>query len=247
MSGNTVAKLKNWIPTTKIPSERLWKLMTNLCGIPLTHPTTRTSSGTEATTLTPSMMAGTARRFKTSFLFTCTSAEPERNLCPHAKDVSAHYLVSLCPWAMKVTASNLTCRDGNLSDTLNNLLMQKLKGLSVSAGGGEESRALDNRADVQNAGFCPSAEDRQTAAERSGGIKTRLSAFELAFIWNICLGMNWIPSGSIEYGGLAASHKFHHGKTVYQYITITFETMNTFIWWMPGNGSSRIELMWYRE
>lgn len=70
---------------------------------------------------------------------------------------------------MKVTASNLTCRDGNLSDTLNNLLMQKLKGLSVSVGGGEESRTRDNGADVQNAGFCPSAE--------GGGMKTTLSAF----------------------------------------------------------------------
>lgn len=66
---------------------------------------------------------------------------------------------------MKVTASNLTCRDGNLSDTLNNLLMQKLKGLSVSVGGGEESRALDNGADVQNAGFCPLAEGCRTEAE----------------------------------------------------------------------------------
>lgn len=37
----------------------------------------------------------------------------------------------------KVTGPNLTRRDGNLSDTPNNLLMQKLKGLSVSLGGGE--------------------------------------------------------------------------------------------------------------
>lgn len=100
-----------------------------------------------------------------SFIFTWISAEPERNLCPHAKDVSAHYLVSLRPSGMKVTGSNLTCRDGNLSDTLNNLLMQKLKGLSVSVGGGEASRAPDNGADVQNAGFCPSAEGRRTAVE----------------------------------------------------------------------------------
>lgn len=89
----------------------------------------------------------------------------ERNLSPYAKDVSAHYLVSLHPRGTKVTASNLTCRDGNLSDTLNNLLMQKLKGLSVSLGGGEESRALDNGADVQDAGLCPSAEGRQSAEE----------------------------------------------------------------------------------
>lgn len=64
-----------------------------------------------------------------------------------------------------MTASNLTCRDGNLPDTLNNLLMQKLKGLSVSVGGGEEFRELDNGADVQNAGFCPSAEGCRTAVE----------------------------------------------------------------------------------
>lgn len=64
-----------------------------------------------------------------------------------------------------MTASNLTCRDGNLSDTLNNLLMQKLKGLSVSLGGKEESRVLDNGADVQEAGLCPSAEGRRTAGE----------------------------------------------------------------------------------
>lgn len=89
----------------------------------------------------------------------------ERNLSPDAKDVSAHYLAALRPRGTKVTASNLTCRDGNLSDTLNNLLMQKLKGLSVSLGGGEESRALDNGADVQDAGLCPSAEGRQTAEE----------------------------------------------------------------------------------
>lgn len=47
---------------------------------------------------------------------------------------------SLRPLGMKVTAPNLTRRDGNLSDTLNNLLMQKLKGLSVSLGGGEGRR-----------------------------------------------------------------------------------------------------------
>lgn len=41
---------------------------------------------------------------------------------------------------MNVTAPNLTRRDGNLSDTPNNLLMQKLKGLSVSLGGGEGRR-----------------------------------------------------------------------------------------------------------
>lgn len=65
---------------------------------------------------------------------------------------------------MKVTASNLTCRDGNLSDTLNNLLMRKLKGLSVSVGGGEESGAPENGADVQNAGLFvlqPKAAGRQ--------------------------------------------------------------------------------------
>lgn len=39
-----------------------------------------------------------------------------------------------------MTASNFTCRDGNLSDTLNNLLMQKLKGLSLSLGGLGRSR-----------------------------------------------------------------------------------------------------------
>lgn len=46
----------------------------------------------------------------------------------------------LCLLGMKVTAPNLTWRDGNLSDTVNNLLMQKLKGLSVSLGGGERRR-----------------------------------------------------------------------------------------------------------
>lgn len=66
------------------------------------------------------------------------SPEHERNLDLDTKDVSAHYLVSLCLIGMKVTAPNLTCSDGNLSDTPNNPLMQKLKGLSVSLGGREE-------------------------------------------------------------------------------------------------------------
>lgn len=64
------------------------------------------------------------------------------------KDVSAHYLNSLWLLGMEVTAPNLTWRDGNLSDTLNNLLMQKLKGLSVSPGGREESTVAYNGADI---------------------------------------------------------------------------------------------------
>lgn len=64
---------------------------------------------------------------------------------------------------MKVTAPNLTWRDGNLSDILNNLLMQKLKGLSVSLGGREESRVAYNGADIQKTGICPLAEGHQTA------------------------------------------------------------------------------------
>lgn len=74
--------------------------------------------------------------------------EQERNVNLNTEDVSAHYLVSLCLRGMKVTAPNLTWRDGNLSDTLNNLLMQKLKGLSVSLGGRKESRMAHNGADV---------------------------------------------------------------------------------------------------
>lgn len=88
--------------------------------------------------------------------------EQERNVNPQTKDVSAHYLVSLWLLGMKVTASNLTWGDGNLSDTLNNLLMQKLKGLSVSLGGREESRVAYNEADNQKTGICPSAEGHQT-------------------------------------------------------------------------------------
>ena len=85
----------------------------------------------------------------------------ERNVNLETEDVSAHYLDSLWLIGMKVTASNLTWRDGNLSDTLNNLLMQKLKGLSVSLGGREESRVAYNGADVQKTGICP-AEGHQT-------------------------------------------------------------------------------------
>ena len=88
--------------------------------------------------------------------------EHERNVNPETKDVSAHYLVSLWLLGMKVTAPNLTWRDGNLSDTPNNLLMQKLKGLSVSLGGTEESRVAYNGADIQKTGICPSAKGHQT-------------------------------------------------------------------------------------
>lgn len=87
--------------------------------------------------------------------------EQEENVNPETKDVSAHYLVSLCLLGMKVTAPNLTWRDGNLSDTLNNLLMQKLKGLSVSLGGRGESRGAYNGADIQKTGICLSAEGHQ--------------------------------------------------------------------------------------
>lgn len=63
---------------------------------------------------------------------------------------------------MKVTAPNLTWKDGNLSDTMNNLLMQKLKGLSVSLGGSEESQGAYNGADIQKTGICLLAEGQQT-------------------------------------------------------------------------------------
>lgn len=91
------------------------------------------------------------------------SPEHERNLELDTKDVSAHYLGSLCLIGMKVTAPNLTCSDGNLSDTPNNPLMQKLKGLSVSLGGREESRVVHNGADIQNTGCCPSPDGQRTA------------------------------------------------------------------------------------
>lgn len=84
-------------------------------------------------------------------------AEQKGNVDPETKDVSAHYPDSLWLLGMKVTALNLTRRDGNLSDTLNNLLMQKLKGLSVSLGGREESRVAYNGADIQKTGICPLA------------------------------------------------------------------------------------------
>lgn len=42
--------------------------------------------------------------------------------------------------------------------------------------------------------------------------------YELTFIWNICFRIRETPPGSIQYGGLAASYKFHHRKTFYQYI-----------------------------
>lgn len=101
---------------------------------------------------------------KTYIYFTGILSAPERegNVNPGTKAVSAHYLVSLCLLGMKVTGPNLTWRDGNLSDTLNNLLMQKLKGLSVSLGGIEESRVVYNGADIQKTGFCPSAQGHQT-------------------------------------------------------------------------------------
>lgn len=109
-------------------------------------------------------MAEAGSSCKTYINFTSILSAPEqvRNVNPETKDVSVHYLVSLCLLGMKVTAPNLTWRDGNLSDTLNNLLMQKLKGLSVSLGGREESRVAYNEADIQKTGFCPSAEGHQT-------------------------------------------------------------------------------------
>lgn len=143
--------------------------------------------------LIPRMTGGRARSFKTSFIFTSISAEPERNLSPDAKDVSAHYLVSLRPRGMKVTASNLTCRDGNLSDTLNNLLMQKLKGLFSLAARGEESRVLDNGADVQNAGFCPSAKGRRTTEEQ----RWRYWLFSLAFLWVNFYPKRWLKGDTL--------------------------------------------------
>lgn len=84
-----------------------------------------------------------------SFTSILSAPEQETNINPETRGVSAHYLVSLCLLGMKVTATNLTWRDGNLSDTLNNLLMQKLKGLSVSLGGREESRVVNNGTDIQ--------------------------------------------------------------------------------------------------
>lgn len=130
------------------------------------HTSITLLTGTGLWIWTPRMTGGTVWSFKASFIFTSISAEcGERSPSPDARDVSAHYLVPLRQRDTKVTASNLTCRDGNLSDTLNNLLMQKLKGLSVSLGGREESRVLDNGADVQDAGLCPSAEGRRTAEE----------------------------------------------------------------------------------
>lgn len=96
-----------------------------------------------------------------------SAPEQERNVKSETKDVSAHYLDSLWLLGMKVTGPNLTWRDGNLSDTLNNLLMQKLKGLSVSLGGREESRGAYNGDDIQTTGICPSAEGHQTTGART--------------------------------------------------------------------------------
>lgn len=106
----------------------------------------------------------TGLRCKTYIYFTGIQpgAEQEGNVNTETKDVSAHYPDSLWLLGMKVTAPNLTWRDGNLSDTLNNLLMQKLKGLSVSLGGREESRVAYNGADIQKTGICPSALGHQT-------------------------------------------------------------------------------------
>lgn len=87
-------------------------------------------------------------RLKFTLRVIVPAPEQERNVSPRTKDVSAHYLDSLWLLGMKMTAPNLTRRDGNLSDKLNNLLMQKLKGLSVSLGGREESKVAYNEADV---------------------------------------------------------------------------------------------------
>lgn len=75
----------------------------------------------------------------TNIYFRNTSSAPkwEWNVNPGVQ----RRLGSLPRWlrllGTKVTGPNLTRRDGNLSDTPNNLLMQKLKGLSVSPGGGQ--------------------------------------------------------------------------------------------------------------
>lgn len=92
----------------------------------------------------------TGSRCKTCLYFTniLLVLEQERHVNLKTKDVSAHYLNSLWLLGMKVTAPNLTWRDGNLSDTLNNLLMQKLKGLSVLLGGREDSTGAYNGADI---------------------------------------------------------------------------------------------------
>lgn len=86
----------------------------------------------------------------------------KRNVNPWTRDISAHYPDSLWLLGMKVTAPNLKWRDGNLSDKLNNLLMHKLKGLSVSVGGREESRVEYNGPDIQKTGICPSALGHET-------------------------------------------------------------------------------------
>lgn len=130
---------------------------------------------------------GTDRLQLARFTFTFTSILPtpeqERNVNLETKDVSAHYLASLWLLGMKVTATNLTWRDGNLSDTLNNLLMQKLKALSVSLGGREESRAAYNGSDIHKTGICPSAEGHQTTCRHQGidmfSFMVRFSSFTL--------------------------------------------------------------------
>lgn len=55
-----------------------------------------------------------------------------------------------------------------MSDTLNNLLMQKLKGLSVSLGGREESTVAYNGADIKKTGICPLL--KATESQRRRGI-----------------------------------------------------------------------------
>lgn len=96
-------------------------------------------------------------------LYRYSTSQRTREKCQsETKDVSAHYPDSLWLLGMKVTAPNSKWGDGNLSDTLNNLLMQKLKVLSVSLGGGEESRVAYNEADTQKTGICPSAGGHQT-------------------------------------------------------------------------------------
>lgn len=90
----------------------------------------------------------------------------------------------LCLRGMKVTAPNLTWRDGNLSDTANNLLMQKLKGLSVSLGGVRAAkRSVYNGADIQTTGFCPLLKATKAHGEKKAFTRSPSARFPLPVIW----------------------------------------------------------------
>lgn len=78
---------------------------------------------------------------------------------------------------------------------------------TLAGGAGEESTVLDNGGDVQNAGFCPSAESRRT----TDGWRRRCLFFILLFFWGSCHLKHLLKDSELRFNSICC--KFHHRKT----------------------------------